>query len=151
MEQIVKQRVLPTQPIVAPERLNTQQVHGQDLADNALVCGADSVGRDRLPQQTGVLQQSRMHIFERRQQGAAVGGAGQDHHHQATAQNTDNHLAYARLRYLPQFGGIDHINNRKGNDGAGIAGKLESIGDVVGIHRACPGTKRQPARHSKEK
>ncbi|STT73181.1 Uncharacterised protein [Klebsiella pneumoniae] len=81
MQEVVQQRILPTETVVAPEGLDTQQVHGQDLANHALMGGANGIRRLRHPQQAGVLQQPGVHGFQGRQQVAAVGGAWQDHHH----------------------------------------------------------------------
>ena len=151
MQQIVEQRILPTQTIVAPEGLNAQQIHGQDLTDDALVGAADGVGGHRLPQHIGMLKQTRVHIFQRGKQRAAVGGAGQNHHHQPAAQNTDDHFTNACLSYLPQFSRVDHVNDRESNDGAGVARQLEGVGDIIAVHRAGPGAKIQPARHREQK
>ncbi len=63
VQQIVKQGVLPTKAVVAPERLNAQQIHGQDLPDHPFMGGADLIGGIRLPQQARVLKQTGMHRF----------------------------------------------------------------------------------------
>ena len=101
MQQVVQQGILPTEAVVAPEGLDAQQVHGQDLANYAFMGGADSIRRFRYPQQTGVLQQAGVHGFQSRQQVAAIGGAGQDHHHQPAAQDPDDDFADARLGNHP--------------------------------------------------
>ncbi len=80
MQQVVQQGILPTEAVVTPEGLDAQQVHGEDLANHAFVSGADGISRLWHPQQAGVLQQPGVHGFQGRQQVAAVGGAGQDHH-----------------------------------------------------------------------
>ncbi|SQC40777.1 Uncharacterised protein [Klebsiella pneumoniae] len=63
MQEVVQQRILPTETVVAPEGLDTQQVHGQDLANHALMGGANGIRRLRHPQQAGVLQQPACMVF----------------------------------------------------------------------------------------
>ncbi len=63
MQEVVQQRILPTETVVAPEGPDTQQVHGQDLANHALMGGANGIRRLRHPQQAGVLQQPGVHGF----------------------------------------------------------------------------------------
>ena len=133
---------------MTPEGLNTQQVHGQDLPDHAFMGGANGIGGFRHPQQTGVLKQASMHIFQCRQQRSAIRRTGHDHHHQPAAQDADDNLANSRLRDSPQLVGVGNVDNRKGDNGAGIAGELESVGHVVGIHCAGPGTERNPRRNA---
>ncbi|MNP70649.1 hypothetical protein D3C76_1669100 [compost metagenome] len=58
VQHVVEDIVLPTQPVMAPEGLNSQQVHGEDLADNALVGGTHPQADFRLPQHGGVFQQA---------------------------------------------------------------------------------------------
>ena len=56
VQQIVKQCVLAAKAVVAPERLNAQQIHRQDLSDNLFMREADIVAGIRLPQQARVFQ-----------------------------------------------------------------------------------------------
>ena len=106
---------------MTPESLYAQQVHGQDLPDNLFMRETDVITGIRLPQQACMFQQPGMHGLQRGNQRRTVGGAGQDHHHKPAAEDPDNHLTDARLCNIPQFGGIEHIDDREGNDGRGIA------------------------------
>lgn len=151
MQQVVQQGILPTEAVVTPEGLDAQQVHGEDLANHAFVSGADGISRLWHPQQAGVLQQPGVHGFQGRQQVAAVGGAGQDHHHESAAEDPNDDFADARLSDHPKFVAVADVNHRKRDDGAGIAGKLKGVGHVVGEQRAGPGAQRQPAGNTEQK
>ena len=135
---------------MAPERLNTQQIHRQDLSYHLFMREADLIAGIRLPEQARVLKQPGVHGLEGGDKRGAVGGAGEDHHHKSAAEDPDNHFADARLCNIPQLGGIEHIHHREGNNGGGIARQLESVGDVVGEMGAGPGTASQPCRHAQQ-
>ncbi|OCE39881.1 hypothetical protein AW005_08260 [Shigella sonnei] len=81
-------------------------------------------------------------------QKSSIGTARQDHHHHAAAQNTDYHLANARLSDIPQLAGLSNINHRKGDDGSRVARQLKCIRDVIREVRTGPGTKAKPRRHA---
>ena len=91
-----------------------------------------------------------MHGFEGGDKRGAVGCAGEDHHHEAAAEDPDNHFTNARLGNIPQLGGVEHVNHRKGDDGGGIARQLECVGDVIGKMGAGPGTAPQPCGHAQQ-
>ncbi|CCK02420.1 hypothetical protein BN129_967 [Cronobacter sakazakii 701] len=147
VQQIIQQLVLLADTVMAPERLNAQHIERQHLRNHALMGGADGVGGLRFPQQTGVLQQTRLHFAQRAEKRHAVGLARHHHHHQATAQNADDHFADARLGDIPELCGFNRIDQRKSDDGGGISGKLKGVGGVVMKIARNPGAEREPQRH----
>ena len=50
MQKGVQQPILSTEAVMAPERLNAQQIHCQNLPDDPFVRGANGVGGVGLPQ-----------------------------------------------------------------------------------------------------
>ena len=50
VEQRIKARVLLAKTIVAPESLDTQQIHGQYLSNHPLMCCTNGIGCFRLPE-----------------------------------------------------------------------------------------------------
>ena len=87
VQHVVEHVVLAAKAVVAPERLNAQQVHGENLADHRFMGGAHLINLGRLQQQPGVLQQARVHLLQRGDQRLAVRGARQHHHHKSGAQD----------------------------------------------------------------
>ena len=65
MEQVVEKPVLTPKTIVAPEGLNAQQIHGQYLPDNTFMSRANGVSCLLLPEQAGMFEQTRVHLFQR--------------------------------------------------------------------------------------
>ncbi|MNC01507.1 hypothetical protein D3C75_488570 [compost metagenome] len=148
---MVQQSILPPKAVVAPEGLNAQQVHGQDLGDHFLMGLANRIVAVGLPQQAGMFQQSGVHALKSTDQGGAIRSAGQDHHHHPAAEYPDNDLADAGLSNIPQLGDIQNIDHRKGNDCGSVTRQLKGIGDVIGKVGAGPGTDPEPRRHAEQK
>ncbi len=82
MQEVVQQRILPTETVVAPEGLDTQQVHGQDLANHALSAAVrNGIRRAPAPAAGWRAPAAGVHEFGAVSGVAAVGGAWRDHHH----------------------------------------------------------------------
>ncbi|MNI60676.1 hypothetical protein D3C73_1159060 [compost metagenome] len=86
-----------------------------------------------------MFQQTRVHVFQRRQQRCTIRRAGQDHHHHAPAEYPDHHFAHARLGNIPQLRNLNGVDHRKRNNSRGVACQLKRVGHVVGKVRAGPG------------
>ncbi len=146
MQQEVEQPVVATQPMVTPDSLDAQHVHGEDLADQPLVGGAHLRARLPQPEQLGMLQQAGLGLLQRLQQGLAIGGAGQDHHQQAAAEDADDHLAHPSLGDVEDVLRVGHVDAGEGDDGGGVARQRKGVGDVVLMVVGDVGAERQPER-----
>ncbi len=78
-----------------------------------------------------MFQQAGLALAQGFQQGFAVRGAGQDHHHQTAAEDTDDHLAHPRLGNIEDVVGIRHIDAGESDDGGSVTAEGEGVGDVV--------------------
>ncbi len=85
-----------------------------------------------------MFQQTRVHRFKGGDKRSAIRGAGQDHHHDAAAQNADHHFTHACTGDVPQLGGIQHVDDRKGDNGCGVTCQLKRVRNVVGKMGAGP-------------
>ena len=131
MEQIVQQLVVATQAVVAPDCLDAQHVQGEDLTDHPLVGGAHIGARLPEPEQLGMFQQPGLALAKGVQQGLAIGETRQDHHHQAAAEDADDHLAHPGLGDVEDMLRVGQVDAGEGDDGGGIARQGETVGDVV--------------------
>ncbi|MNV94187.1 hypothetical protein D3C71_1889620 [compost metagenome] len=64
MQNVVQHVVLTAEPVVTPEGLYTQQVHGEDLTNHIFMCVANGRGVFTVDQQHGMVQEFGVHLFQ---------------------------------------------------------------------------------------